>query len=117
MKIKGSFYKNYIDKVNNKQCSFHKERKHIKEIYQVPDNIVDCVFDNFYNIEKVLKDNEYKEYAGKEYLPDYNYENEMMELFEDFKNELMYDGFYDLSKLIKLSHFYFLFQEGYIPCF
>jgi hypothetical protein len=114
MKMKGSFYKKYTDTLNNKTQSFNNERKHLIENYKVSEQIVNEVFDNFYKIEEVTKTKSYKD---KEYWPDYSYEKEMLYSFEEFKTELVYDGFYDLSKLIKLSHFYLLFQEGYVPCF
>jgi len=41
----------------------------------------------------------------------------MLHAFEEFKTELVYDGYLELSKLITLPHFYLLFQVGYNPCF
>jgi len=111
-KIKGSFYKKYCDAVNNKRPSFYKEKKHLKETYNIDDDIVETVFNNFYNLKDVVSMLE-----PTDTVPDYNYEKEMLYAFEEFKTELVYDGYLDLSKLITLTHFYLLFQVGYNPCF
>lgn len=73
------------------------------------------VFDNFYNINTNTEDVYIT--SDKEYCPDYAYEKDMLKSFEEFKDELVYDGFNNLSRMIRLSHFYLLFQYGYNPCF
>ena len=116
LKIKGSFYKHYLDKLNNKHDSFYKERLHLQDTYNIDKNTVDKVFDNFYNIINTNAEDVYIT-PEKEYCPDYAYEKDMLKSFEEFKDELVYDGFNNLSRMIRLSHFYLLFQYGYNPCF
>ena len=116
LKIKGSFYKQYLDKINNKHEPFYKERLHLQNTYNIDKDTLDKVFDNFYNIINTNKDDLYIS-TDKEYCPDYAYEKDMLKSFEEFKEELVYDGYLDLARMVSLSHFYLLFQYGYNPCF
>lgn len=116
LKIKGSFYKQYLDKINHKHEPFYKERLYLQNTYNIDKTTIDKVFDNFYNIVNTNKDDLYIT-TDKEYYPDYVYEKDMLKSFEEFKEELVYDGYLDLSRTISLSHFYLLFQYGYNPCF
>lgn len=113
IRVKASLYKKYIDKVNNKMERFAAEREHLINVYSLEPSLVNSVIDNMLNISKYKEDIEINE----DMVPDYNYEKEMMYAYQDFKDELVYDGMFELSNRIRLSDFYLLFSRYYCPVF
>lgn len=108
--IKGSFFKNHLDQINGKQKKFYNERKHMINTYGIEEELVNAIFDNW---DKCILAN----IEPGDYNPDYKYEKDMLDSFEEFKNELIYDGYYDLARIIKLHHFYSFFSFFYYPQF
>lgn len=110
--IKGSFYKKHLDKINGKEIRFYKERNHMIEYYGLDKDLVNIVFDNWETnvIPKLNID-------PGDYDPDYIYEKEMLDSFEEFKTELIYDGYDIFASIIKLHHFYSFFSPFYYPNF
>ena len=108
--IKGSFYKKHIDNINGREIRFYKERKHMIDTYGLEEELVNIIFDNW---DTCIIPN----IDPGEYMPDYNYEKDMLKSLEEFKRELIYDGYYDLANIIKLHHFYSFFSFWYYPKF
>lgn len=105
--------KKHLDNLNKKE-RFSNERKHLISTYSIDPLLVEDVISNltssynYFTNDDIIKSDE---------MPDFYYEQEMLEWFEEFKEELVYDGFVDFSKLITLNHFYRLFSSSYNPIF
>ena len=111
--VKASVYNKHINCLNNRE-RFSKERQHLVEVYSLEKSLVDRVIDNMLNISTKNK-NEIE--ANEETIPDYNFEKDMIYSYQDFKDELIYDGMFELSSLISLYDFYSLFSPYYCPAF
>lgn len=104
-----------LDKVINKRKHrLEKEKQYLMEVYNLEEYIVD-------NVIKILKGNKAVNFTSdneeNSYLPDYEYEKQMLESLEEFKTELIYDGMFELANAIKYHHFMYLFSPYYNPCF
>jgi hypothetical protein len=113
IQVKASVYKKHMDCLNNRQQRFSKERNHLAEVYCLEKSLVDRVMDNMLNVNKHTNE----VVINEEMIPDYNYEKEMLYSYQDFKDELMYDGMFELSKMLSLHDFYSLFSPYYCPAF
>lgn len=111
--IKLKILKQNLDKINKKE-RFSNEREHLISTYSIDPLLVNDVISNlisgynYFENDDITKSDE---------IPDFYYEKEMLGLFEEFKEELVYDGFYYFSKIVTLNHFYRLFSPSYNPLF
>jgi GTP1/Obg family GTP-binding protein len=110
--LKFKTLKQHLDKLNKKD-RFSNEREHLIYTYSIDPLLVNDVISNLTSSYNYFT-NDLPEYDE---LPDFYYEQEMLEWFEEFKEELVYDGFEDFSKIVTLSHFYRLFSPSYNPIF
>lgn len=76
--------------------------------------LVNDVISNLTSTYNYFTNDDLSEYVD---MPDFYYEQEMSKCFKEFKEELVYDGFEDFSKIVTLSHFYRLFSPSYNPIF
>lgn len=111
--VKASVYKKHMDRLNKKQQRFSKERKHLVEVYSLEKSLVDKVIDSMLNKTNDINDVE----VNEEMIPDYNYEKDMIYSYQDFKDELIYDGMFELASIVRLNDFYSLFSMYYCPAF
>ncbi len=96
-----------------KKVRFSKEREHLISTYSLDTSLVDDVINNITSGHNYFE-NDMIEVGER---PDFFYESEILNQFKEFKQELIYDGFYDFSEIIKLNHFYRLFSPSYNPNF
>lgn len=104
--------KQYTDKINKKE-RFSNEREHLISTYSIDPLLVEDVISNLISGYNYFKN----DVTISDDTPDYYYEQEMLGCFEEFKEELVYDGFHDFSKIVTLNHFYRLFSPSYNPFF
>jgi hypothetical protein len=111
--IKFKTLKQHLDKLNKKE-RFSSEREHLIYTYSIDPLLVNDVISNLTFGYNYFENDDISKYNE---IPDFYYEQEMLTWFEEFKEELVYDGFEDFSKIVTLNHFYRLFSPSYIPIF
>jgi hypothetical protein len=111
--IKFRILKQHLDKLNKKE-RFSNERKHLISTYSIDPLLVNDVISNLTSSYNYFENDDFTKYTE---IPDFYYEEEILMWFDEFREELVYDGFEDFSKLITLNHFYRLFSPSYTPIF
>lgn len=111
--IKFKTLKKHLDILNKKE-RFSNEREHLISTYSIDPLLVNDVLSNLTSSYNYFENDDSSKYNE---MPDYYYEQEMLRWFEEFKEELVYDGFEDFSKIVTLNHFYRLFSPSYNPIF
>jgi hypothetical protein len=112
--VKGRTYLTVDKVINKRKKRLEEEKQYLINVYNLEQELVNNVIEN-------LKGNKQLDLVSVNeenyYIPDYNYEKEMLDCFEEFKTELVYDGMSDLANSIKYHHFMYLFSPYYNPCF
>jgi hypothetical protein len=111
--LKFKTLKQHLDKLNKKD-RFSNEREHLIYTYSIDPLLVNDVISNLTSSYNYFTNDDLSEFDE---MPDFYYEQEMLEWFKEFKEELAYDGFEDFSKIITINHFYRLFSPTYNPIF
>jgi hypothetical protein len=109
-----SYFYNFYKK-QQKPERFINEKKHLIDTYGLEESIVEEVINDI----KDGKNTSSKYYIDEDInnCPIYKLEKEIITLFEEFKSELVYDGFLDFANIVRLHHFYKLFTPSYLPSF
>lgn len=112
--IKFRTLKQHLDKLNKKD-RFSNEREHLISTYSIDPLLVNDVISNLTSSYNYFENDDYTKYTAE--MSDFYYEEDMLTWFDEFREELVYDGFEVFSKLITLNHFYRLFSPSYHPIF